>query len=157
METAFSTLSVLPTTADEVVAFTTKLSEELSNGDIHPFELMRIRKGIELVFENIKPLLSEMANDEAFKYPEKSFAFKSIKIEKSQSVKYDFSNCNHPKLTEITQSVENLTANRKQLETLLKTIKEPMQICDDSTGGEQVVVNPAIKYSTDILKVTFGK
>lgn len=150
METIISTMSVLPTTADEVIMFTHKLSDELTSGFINPLELLRIKRGIETVFENIKPLLDELAQEEAAKYHENNFEYRGIKIEKSSSVKYDYKVCGHPEYDRIIE-------RKKELEAFFKTIKSPIHIANADTMGEEVMVLPPLKKSTDILKVSFIK
>lgn len=150
METAISQMSVLPTTAEQIINFSRMLENELTSGTVNPFELLRIKKSIELVFDNIKPLLNELAQDEAAKYPEKTISYNGIKIDKSNTATYDYSVCG---------SVEynKLIERKKELETFFKAVKEPMMMADESTGGEPIQINPPIKKTSEVLKISFAK
>lgn len=150
METAISQFSVLPNTKDQVISFSKMLENELLSGNVNPFELLKIKKSIEIVFENVKPLLDELAKEEAAKYNEKTIEFSGIKIDKSSTAKYDYTSCNHPEYNRIVE-------RKKELETFFKAIKEPMMMADESTGGEAIQINPPVKSSTDILKISFSK
>ena len=79
-----------------------------------------------------------------------------VKIQE-MGVKYDYSECNHPRLTEIVASIEKLDKERKEIETFLKTVKKSMNIADESTGGEEVTIYPPQKKSTTTPVFAFRK
>jgi hypothetical protein len=146
METAISQLTVLPATKEEVALFAEKLRQELLSGNYNALDLFITRKRLDQVFDIVKDDLNKLAFDEAEKYGEKKFDYKGVKIERSSTSKYDYKNCNHPEYNQLLK-------RKTELEEFFKTIKIPMQIADESTGGEQIVINPPIKSTTDFLKI----
>jgi len=106
--------------------------------------------------EQIKPYVI----DEAMKYDSREqivaiggYDFKITEM----GVKYDFSECNHPRLTEIVKAIDKLNEERKEIEAFLKTVKKSMVIADESTGGEEVTIYPPSKKSTTTPVFTFKK
>jgi hypothetical protein len=153
METAISTLSVLPTTKSEIEVFSNKLINELESGYVNPLELLRYQKCIEKVFDKVKETLTKLAREEAEKHGAKQFEFKGVKMELAEvGTKYDYSNCNDFVLGQLTESVNTFSEMKKQRETMLKAIKEPMNLISDD--GEPYTVYPPTKTSTSSIKVT---
>lgn len=71
---------------------------------------------------------------------------------KEAGTKYDFTGCNHPRYSAVTNSIEVFKAELKEIETTLKTITKPMNIIDDESG-EILSLNPPIKTSTPTIMV----
>lgn len=106
--------------------------------------------------EQIKPFVI----DECMKYDsrEQIVALGGYDVKISEmGVKYDYSDCNHPRLTEIIAGIDKLNEERKEIENFLKALKKPMSITDESTGGEEVTVYPPSKKSTTTPVFTFKK
>jgi hypothetical protein len=153
MESATSSLSILPSNKEQIELFSSKLISELENGEVNPLELLRHQKCIEKVFDKIKETLTKMAREEAEKYGSKQFDFKGVKIELAEvGVKYDYSNCNDFVLGQLTESVETFTEMKKQREVMLKSLKEPMNLI--SEDGVPYTVYPPTKTSTSSIKVS---
>ena len=72
-------------------------------------------------------------------------------------VKYDYSNCNHPRLNDIYNQIEALDKERKEIEKFLQSIKASMVIADESTEGEMITIYPPVKKSTTTPVFTFKK
>lgn len=151
METATSTLSILPSTKDEVYNFARKLESELVSGEVNPLELVRFKKAFENLFETIKPTLDEYSREEAEKYG-KSFNYKGLKIELAENgTKYDYSKCNDPILPDLLQKLESAKKAVENRQTFLKGIKGHITVVDEETG-DVVQVFPPIKSSTSGIK-----
>lgn len=152
METATSTLALMPNTKQEILTFSEKLKEELQSGYVNPLDLLRGQKAIEKVFANIKEDLTKATREEAEKYG-KSFEYKGSKIELAEvGVKYDYSECGDYELNEILEQIAKLEEKKKAREAFLKTLKEPMQII--TKDGEPIEVYPPKKSSTSSIKIT---
>ena len=63
----------LPADRTEVFDFSHKLKNELVDGEIDALEFKIFIKGIEQVFENIKPILDQLAREQAETFGQKSF------------------------------------------------------------------------------------
>jgi hypothetical protein len=75
---------------------------------------------------------------------------------KEMGVKYDYSNCNHPRLNEIDQEIAKLSEEKKSIEATLKSLKSSMTLVDEGTG-EVITVYPPLKKSTTTPVFTFKK
>jgi hypothetical protein len=156
METAISTLKLMPENLSQAVTFAEKLTSEIENGIVNPLDVLAQVKCIEKSFELLKDKLMQFALEEAEKY-EKSFEFKSVKIERSElGTKYDFSKTNDFRLAKIMTKVNEFNEQKKAREATLKTLKEKLIEVDEETG-ETFEIYPPIKTSTTGLKVTLLK
>jgi hypothetical protein len=154
METTINTLSILPSTKDEIQNFSIKIISELENGMIKPLDLLKQIKCFEKVIEQTKDTLYKMAREEAEKYGAKSFEYKGIKIELAEvGTKYDYSQCNDFVLAKVSEELSKLNESKKQRETFLKSLKDPISLVDEESG-DIIQVLPPIKSSTSSLKVT---
>jgi len=152
METVVSTLSILPSTKDEIKSFAAKLEYELENGVVNPLDLLKAQKCIEKTFDAVKPKLMGLALTEAEKYG-KSFEYKGIKIEQAEvGAKYDYSSCGHIDYDLLCKQIDELLVKKKDYETMLKTLKDATNMI--SNDGETMTVYPPKKSSTSSLKVT---
>ena len=154
METAISTLSQLPETKKQIEVFASQLENGLINGQIIPTDLLRFQKAMEKVFEKIKQTLIESAISEVEHY-EKNAVIKGSEFSIVEAgVKYDYSDCNDLEYNSLSIQLEALKSTLKDRETFLKSIKEPLQLIDE-TSGECYTIYPPKKSSTTTLKVTF--
>jgi hypothetical protein len=153
METTISTMSIFPSSKDEVAAFSNKMISELESGNANPLDVLRFQKCFEKVFENVKPTLMEMARTEAEKYGAKKFEYKGLKMELAEvGTKYDFSGCNDAELNTLVSAVESINVKIKERQTFLKALTQPTTVVNDD--GEVVTLNPPVKSSTSSIKVT---
>ena len=111
-------------------------------------------------FKDASEQLKPYVIDEAMKYDSKESIIAiggyDVKITE-MGVKYDFSECNHPRLTEVVKAIDKLNEERKEIEAFLKTVKKSMLIADESTGGEEITIYPPSKKSTTTPVFTFKK
>ena len=154
METAISTLSQLPDTKKQIEVFASQLENGLINGQIVASDLLRFQKAMEKVFEKIKPTLIENALNEISQY-EKNSVIKGSEFSIVEAgVKYDYSDCNDLEYKALEFTMEKAKGAVKQRESFLKTLKEPLEVIDE-TSGECYTIYPPKKSSTTTLKVTF--
>jgi hypothetical protein len=152
METVASTLSVLPSTPEQLNSFAVKLKSEIENGQIDPLQLRVVKAYLDKVFEKVKPTLDEYARTEAEKHG-KNFTYSGASVELAEvGTKYDFTNCNDQEWVELKEAAEKAANKLKERETFLKAIKEPTPIV--SKEGEVITLNPPIKTSTSSIKIS---
>jgi AAA15 family ATPase/GTPase len=151
METAVSSLSVLPNSKEEVNNFSRKLEEELSMGLINPLDLKVYQKSIEKVFQNIKDVYDECVREESEKHG-KMFEYKGLKIELAENgTKYDYSYCKDPVLAKLEHDFEKAQQALKDRQTFLKGIKGKINVVDEDSG-DVIEIFPPLKSSKSGIK-----
>jgi hypothetical protein len=76
---------------------------------------------------------------------------------KEMGVKYDYSNCGHPRYNEIIEQISNLDKERKAMEKFFQTLSKPTSIASEDTEGEIITIYPPLKKSTTTPVFTFSK
>jgi hypothetical protein len=79
----------------------------------------------------------------------------SLKIIEA-GTKYDFAACNHPEWVQIVAQETALAERRKEIETMLKTLKTGQTIVNEDTG-EISRITPPVKSSKTTVQVTIPK
>lgn len=79
----------------------------------------------------------------------------SLKIIEA-GTKYDFASCNHPEWAQIVAQETALAEKRKEIETMLKTLKAGQTIVNEDTG-EVIRITPPVKSSKTTVQVTIPK
>ena len=155
IETAISQLTNFYTSKEGIARFVAQVVNEVREGGYNALQLKIFLKAIQKSCEEIEKQTNDLSFTEAEKHGMKSFEFMGAKIELAElGTKYNFSVCGHPALSDINNQIETLAAEKKKIETMLKTITKPMMICDESTGGESVEIHPPVKSSISGLKIT---
>lgn len=153
MEKAISTITNFTTSKDGITKFVNQCVNEIEAGLIDPLHMSIYLKTMEKIIEGIQAKIKASALSEAEKYG-KSFEFRGAKIDVSElGTKYDYVNCCDVVWNDLNKQIAELTEKRKEREAMLKTIKEPVTMVDETTA-ETWTVNPAIKTSTSGIKVT---
>ena len=114
-----------------------------------------ITDSLEQVSAEIKPLVIE----EAQKYDknESLTVLGGYTVEvKEMGVKYNFSQCGHPRWTQIDEEIKALNEERKAIEATLKTLKGKTIVVDEETG-ETFELYPPSKQSSTTPVFSFGK
>jgi hypothetical protein len=75
---------------------------------------------------------------------------------KEMGVKYNFSQCGHPRWTQIDEEIKALNEERKAIEATLKTLKGKTIVVDEETG-ETFELYPPSKQSSTTPVFSFGK
>ena len=137
--------------------FSHKLKNELVDGEIDALEFKIFIKGIEQVFENIKPILDQLAREKAETFGQKSFKFHGATVElREVGTKYDYSGCNYPALSQADLEVKMASEKMKAAQKFLQSLTESVSLNDQDTG-EVLTVNPPVKSSTSAVVISFGK
>lgn len=136
--------------------------EAIDNGLIDEVELQVFAK----YFSELgKVLASKDLKDKAFDTlkGDKSYTFKGVKVEPAQvGTKYDFSNSDaYNYITgSIKLAVNDLQEQLEEVKRIAKNVSKPTKyafIDTDSGEIKELEIQPAIKTSTDSVKVTFPK
>ena len=150
METALSTLRLMPFSKQQVELFASQINESLTNGDVDPLELAIYFKSLEKVIENCKSTLSDLALTEAMKHG-KSFEFKGAKIDiKELGTKYDYTNTGDPYYIKYSNEVKEVGEKVKARETFLKSLTDKFVMVDEETGETHEIFPPLKKSTTGI-------
>lgn len=145
---------MLPTTQTQIDLFSDSVIESVRQGETNPLEVLVILKAFEKAADRILKEVRDNFVNEADKYPEKSFEFNGVKMEKAEvGTKYNYSICGDPIYNQRFQIKEEADKQVKEREEFLKALKEPMTFVDESTG-EVVKIIPPSKTSTTSVKVT---
>jgi hypothetical protein len=140
-------LPVIPITKSAVLAQAQDLVFGLQEGTINPLDLLKLRKCLEVLMDEIKPELNKYALLEAEKYGTQ-FEYDGIKIRVGESgTKYDFSGCGDKKYESICAQVDSWTEAKKNREAFLKSLKDFHTEIDEETG-EAFRISPPVKTST---------
>lgn len=153
--TPTSLLAIMPNTKSEISNFSDMLLTAINNGDIDPLKIQVQLRAIESVIKKVNESESYKyaIRESAEKYGSKSFTAFGAKVELAETgTKYDFSNCNHLEYNDICEKIKALEMAKKDIETTLKTIKQPTPFI---IYGEAVEVTPPTKSSTSSIKITF--
>ena len=159
MTTELSTTSILSlfeTTKEERQSFCIDIVSRLENGEADPLKVhLQIKSAEDLIKKlNENTIYKSLLLEAAQKYG-KSFEFGNAKFEtKEVGTKYDYSQCNDPKYTELARQSEKVTAELKAHETFLKTVPAAGLLITDPDTGETNTVYPPSKTSTTSVAVT---
>ena len=152
METAISTLKLLPFSANQVELFSNQLEQSLLNGEIEPLELAIYLKAIEKVAERLKPELQRLSIQEAERYGKGEFQLMGAKVQvRELGTKYDYSNCGDIEFEMIESDLNAVAERKKNRESFLKSITEPLQLINEETGEAYKVYPPSKKSTTGIV------
>ncbi len=153
METALSYLTVLPSTADEVKRFSTQIINQVKSGEENPLKLLVLLRALESTAETIRKGIETNIMSEVDKYSEKSFEAYGARIERAEvGTSYDYEICQDKDWEQFSVTEKTAAANRKDRETFLRSLREPMDVLDRETG-ELVTIHPPFKRSKSGVKV----
>jgi len=146
MESALSTITVLPSNKVELAMYSRKIKSEILANDRDPLLILKQFKFVEKLIADLltdKELDDHFLN-EANKYKEKTFDHLDCKFTiKEVDVKYDYNSCGDPVWIDLQKEFETLKEKLKQRESFLKTVDENGFV-EPGTG---VYVNCAPKSS----------
>ena len=124
METAISTLSVMPSTKEQVMTFTKKYKDELLTGTHDPLEQLARLKYIEKFIKNIltDDDIDYLMVAELEKYgKEKDIPISGFKMNIQETgVKYFYEDAGDPIWNDLNEKIKELTEKKKEREEFLK-------------------------------------
>lgn len=134
-------------TKDEVNKFINQILNEIKEGYVEEYKFHGIVNA--LIKGLTKCLEANLENiDTSKKYEAYGFNF----APKESGVRFDFSNCNHPKWIELSQKEKDIQEQKKSIEDTLKSLREPLDLFIEDVG-EVVKIYPAVKKSKTIIEV----
>lgn len=155
--TTTSILSLFQTDKSQRESFASDIVQRIDNGEVDPLIVHLQLKCMEDIIKVInsnssyKNAILEASQQQG----QKTFQFHNSKFEiKEVGVKYDFSKCEDIVLAKLHKQLEDLSAEVKARETMLKTVSEKGMIVTDPETGETFTVYPPAKSSTTSVAVT---
>lgn len=147
-------LKRLVTGKDQIQAFAEGVINEVKEGGQNPLEvkilITALKKSLEIIEDGIK----DSVLNEAEKHG-KNFEFSGARVTiKENGTRYDFTNCNHPKWNLLDIQERAVKDQKKEVEALLKAVKEPFEQVDTDTG-ETFRIHPPVKTSSTGLSISF--
>jgi hypothetical protein len=139
METALSTISVLPSTKEQQFAFFKAMKSEILASDRDPLKILVNLKYIERVIADIlkdEDIEHHFANEFHLYEAEKVVTVNGVKLQMQETgVKYDYNASGDPKWFDLDKQITELTEKRKEREKFLQNIpKDEPGIVDSDTG-----------------------
>jgi hypothetical protein len=124
METALSTISILPNSFEELARFKNLLKTEILLNDRDPLSILKQLKFIEKTIADI--LIDKDIEDhfltEALKYNEKSIDHLGIKFSiKEVGTKFDYKASGDPVWSDLSKTIDELTEKKKTRKKLLQS------------------------------------
>ena len=148
-----------PQTKSEQKEMVALMVESLKQGNEDPLRIEAAMANVEAVVKEYRANkeVKEMLLDEVRKYP-KGIAeiYNATFQEKEVGVKYDFSECGHVVYDELCAEIERLTAQKKDMESIMKMNKSSWIYTDPATG-ESYEVNPPYRTASSQVVVTIKK
>lgn len=147
METAINYITVLPSTKGQIQQFSDDAIGSVLDGDFDPIKIEVQLKAMEEVIKNVRAGIREVVLIEADKY-NGTMETDQVLFKVVNSARYDYSD--DTVWRNLKKAEAGQAEQRKQRETLLKALKEPMA---DAGSGE--LVNPPIKMSVPQVRIMF--
>lgn len=145
---AVTILNQIPATKEGIEIFVSAIIANMMEGETEPLSIRMRVDALERIMKGIKAddTFKTAVLDHADNYPEKSFDFEGVKVTKSESVQYDYSENHHWNM--LKQIEQQAADDRKAHEGVLKALKDATEI-----NGE--LSYPPAKRSQTIVKITF--
>ena len=152
-DTATSVLSLMPSTASQVAKFSKQLIESVREGRTNPLELIVQLHALTKVYEEVKDEIMDNVMTEAEKFPEKKIERYGAIIEKAEvATKYNYASSGDTEWELLDSDIRGLEMRRKDRETFLKALKEPITTLNKETG-EVEEIRPPMKTSKTGIKI----
>lgn len=147
MESALAKIETMPSSKEQMMAFTRSLKDEILANDRDPLKILVQLKMIEKVIADVLKddeidlhFLKEFQQYER----EKEIEVNGVKIRSGETgVKYMYADSGDPKWYDLDKQITELTEKKKAREKFLQTVPEP-GVVDPDTG---VFINRAPKSS----------
>ena len=155
METAISTLSVLPSNRDQIKTFSRMLKDEIMGGSVDPLKTLVHLKFIEKMLADIlkDEELDELFIRELALYgKEKVVEIAGAKLMQTEvGTRYDYEASGDPKWFDLKKQSTEVSERLKEREKFLQTIPYDAGVVDPDTG---VFITRPPKTSKTKVKVT---
>ena len=155
--TTTAILSLFQTDKSQRETFVYDIVQKVGNGDVDPLVVHLQVKCMEDIIKliNANSIYKSVLLEASEKQGQKSFQFHNSKFEiKEVGTKYDFSKCEDVVLDRLHKQQEELDAEVKARETMLKSVSIKGMVVTDPETGETFTVYPPAKSSTTSVAVT---
>ncbi len=147
-------LTLMASTSTQIDVFSDGVIQSVKEGEINPITVLIQLRAMEQASQRILKEIHENIMAEANKYPGKSFEFMGNQVTKAEhGTKYDYTACNDHKWIDLLEAEDNAAKARKDRESFLRSLKEPMEVLDPESG-EVCILRPPVKKSTSGLNVS---
>ena len=138
---------------ENIASIANRIIESVKEGEQDPLSLSVRLAAIEKVCEQVREGITEIALSELGKHQNGKTEVFGAKVERKEvGVKYDFSLTQ--KWVDLKAKEDAIATERKNLETMLKTIPGTTQILE---GDEVIELIPAAKTSKTSFAITLSK
>ena len=145
-------IRLLPSKSSEIAVFAHQLIRSVKEGNTNPLELHVALKALELLSKEVREQIEENTLIEASKYAEKKFDAYGAIVERGEvGTTYNYETSGDSEWEWLDSQVKTFTERKKERETFLRAIKEPMQIVN--ADGVSETVKPPVKRSKEGIKV----
>lgn len=138
METALSTLSILPSNKEQVQIFSKKLKNEILADEKEPLKILVHLKMIEKVIADIlkdDEIDNHFLKEFLLYEKEKEIEINGAKLRQQETgVKYDYSASGDLKWFDLQKQIDDLTEKKKEREKFLQNIPYESQFVDPDSG-----------------------
>lgn len=154
MESAISTLTILPTTKSGISDYVAMAKASILSGYMQPEAIAIILKSFEEIGKQLKADkdIKDYIHDACDLHNEKSFEYGDAKFTKSERPTYDFKVCDDPEWLRLSMEEMKIKGMKKTREDWLKTLSEPTP--DPETGE---IINPPSVLKTSIVSISLKK
>ena len=138
METAVSTISILPATRDEQHRFASKMVEELLNGE---HDVLKVWQQMSIVADTLNEIkesntLKQAVIAEVEKYGKDGAMVNGCKITKGQRRNWDYSETNDSVLTALESDLKSKKDSISERQKFLQNLKPGIVAYDEITGEQ---------------------
>lgn len=154
MESALSTLTILPTTKSGIDNYVEQVKNDILSGYIKPELTAIVLKSFEDIVKALRADkdIKEFIQDACDLHNEKTFEYGDAKFTKSERPTYDFKACEDPEWLNLSMQEMKIKGAKKTREDWLKKLNEPTP--DPETGE---IINPPAKSVTSIVSIQLKK
>lgn len=154
MESAISTLTILPTTKSDISNYVALVKNDILSGYMQPEAIAITLKSFEEIIKQLKAdkEIKEHIQNACDLHNEKSFEYGDAKFTKSERPTYDFKACDDPEWLRLSMDEMKVKGAKKTREDWLKTLKEATP--DPETGE---LINPPTVLKTSIVSISLKK
>lgn len=148
-------LRLMPSKTKEVANFAYQIIKSVRDGNADPLEVLVMLRSLEHVSELVREEIEDNILKEAEKYPEKIIERYGAKIEKAEvSTRYLYNTAGDQEWERLDSDIKSLELRKKERETFLRALREPMTVVRPETG-EVEEIKPPVKKSKTGVKVHF--
>lgn len=153
-DTPSSVLALFSTSKQGIIAFASRVINEVESGNIDPLKAKLWCKTLQEIADKIDKGTKEYQVKEAAKYGDKPFEFAGAELHLTSTyTEYDYSTCGDMIYNELVKHQKSYNQLVKEREKFLQQLKQSMTIVDESTG-ETFTINPPVKKQTEGVKVS---